>query len=1696
MSATEERVVRMRFDNAQFKQAAADTQTQLSGIDKAVSSAGKGKGLLDMASHMETVRVKASAMQVAAVTAISNIASKAVNAGLQMAKSLTLDPIKAGFDEYELKMKSIQTILSNTKGENLKSVTGYLNELNEYSDKTIYNFANMTTAIGKMTTAGIGLDDATKVVKGFHNMVALAGGDATQAAGAMEQFVYGLQAGKITALDWQSIATRGLGSSHLQRAFFETARAAGTLGDIPVGQTFEEWSKSVGGFKGSLESGWLTSDVAVKALGAMTGDVKNVQEMMALGFDKKTAEDMLDIAASATESATKVRTLTAFMGTLKEQIGSGWSQVMETIFGDFDEATNLFTKLSDITGKAVGGFFDYINGMLKSWDKMKGRLNLINAFKHIISPIAAILGAIAKAWGAAFPKKEGGSALASLSKGLEHLTRPLNVLGKLIRGELSPIEALIRLFQIAYNGVRKFINVITGMLGINLPSDNGFIKFFTDLSDKVLAASKQIQKLLKQGKGFKEALGSIDISMPSLPGMPKIPKLPGLPDIGGMMGGGESNVSGLTSGITGLSGSLASLKEADTSLTKGMIFNPDADISAGRVKDLGTLDDQMARTQAQAETLGDKASPILETLKDNFAAFMKGFNFEDLMASFNLAVLATFMISISRFMNTMSQSFQGFVGTGEALNGILDQAGNALKSFQTQAQAKLIINIAIAIGILAVSLWLLSRIPEDKLMTALIALGGVAAIIKVTLESFSNTVEKLDGKGLNVKMLALGASMILLAIAVSILASAMLKLNKVKWESVLKAGIAIYALVKAMERLSEMKKEDLLKSAFALMVVSGALIVFAMAIQKFASLDLKVFAEGLVYAALSLQVLTNTLDGFESSLTGALAMAVVVGALWLLVGVIEKFAKLDFKVFAEGLAYVAASLIVLVAAMYGFQSSLAGAVALVVAVGALYLLVGVIEAFAKLDWETFGKGLLMMTIGFVTLGALMALMGVFSPLILAGAAALLIFGAAMFLLGAGIMFLAKGMGALILISGGVVAAITAFATGAAIGFGVFLTSLALQAPIMKKSVLTILQSFIDTIVGAVPMIIDGVKRLWDAVMKELGGGKGGGPKQALMGEASKGWMEKLKDGILEKLPALVKAGSEILVKFLKALRSKAGDITEAGVALVASIIQGIGNKIGDIVAAAINLYMKFAEGIKNGLTTIVNTGIDLISAFLHDLATAIRNGSKAIGGGLKDVADAMKDVGIDIVKGMIQGVTSMIGDAMGAIGDLASGMVDKAKGILDIFSPSKVFQEIGKFVAQGMTKGIQDNAAAAIVATGSLVSGQIAVASEYISRFVQDLDQQAIKAGAKAAGVAKEAELAAKAAERAHQRAEKAEKAAAKTKKNKKDDKAARGLGRKADKLDDRAEAVSRKAERFDAKALRAEERAEEARQKAARAEEFEGASLIEKAEMRSEDAQGQMDAAKDAERLAAAKLAQAAALREEAKAKGVSKKDAKAMEKEADRLEKQARAQAAEANVQIELARQSAGDAMELQKQAGDEAAALFQARFEAEAKEDADAEAFEKLSDTEKAAERRRQADALQAKANADLQKAKELAYTDLEAANELADQAMDQAEQAREYRQEAEDFEKAAAQGTGISAAETGGTVVNLDPTAAASIAFNKYASRYDAGVAAAAGTRTVEFNQYNTSPEALSPAEVYRRTNNLLDHAIEKVTPSAA
>jgi len=357
----DQKVVEMRFDNSHFEKNTKESMSTLEKLKSKLNLSGASKGLEDLnksankvnmnglSSALDTVNSRFSAMEVIGVTALANITNSAVNAGKRMLKALTIDPVTTGFREYELKMDSVKTIMAST-GEDIATVNKYLEELNEYSDQTIYSFSDMTQNIGKFTNAGVGLEDAVMAIKGISNEAAVSGANANEAARAMYNFAQALSSGYVKLIDWKSIENANMATVEFKQELIDSAVALGTVVEVADGM-YETLSgktfNATQGFNDVLQEQWMTSEVLVETL-------------------KRYADETTDIGRKAKAAAQDVTKLTQVFDIAKEVAQSGWAKTWELIFGDLEQAKKIFTRFSETITDIQMFFIDMRNDFLEA----------------------------------------------------------------------------------------------------------------------------------------------------------------------------------------------------------------------------------------------------------------------------------------------------------------------------------------------------------------------------------------------------------------------------------------------------------------------------------------------------------------------------------------------------------------------------------------------------------------------------------------------------------------------------------------------------------------------------------------------------------------------------------------------------------------------------------------------------------------------------------------------------------------------------------------------------------------------------------------------------------------------------------------------------------------------------------------------------------------------------------------------------------------------------------------------------------------------------------------------------------------------------------------------------------------------------------------------------------------------------------
>ena len=418
MSKTiDDKVVEMRFDNSHFEKNVQTSLTTLQKLKQNLDLKGASKGLSEvnaaakkcdlspLGNGIQTVQAKFSALTVVGTTALMNLTNSAITAGKNIVSALTIDPVTTGFSEYELKMGSVQTIMAST-GASLDTVNKYLNELNEYSDKTIYSFSDMTQNIGKFTNAGVKLEDAVLAIKGISNEAAVSGANANEASRAMYNFAQALSAGYVKLIDWKSIELANMATTEFKQQLIDTAVEVGTLKKVTGGYQTEAKTTitATKNFNDSLQDQWMTTDVLIKTLG-------------------KYADETTDIGNKASKAATEVKTFSQLFDTLKESAQSGWATSWEIIVGDYTEAKNFLTWVNGIVGDIIGksaekrnNYLEEAFGESKGWEQLSAKIKKtgvsLNDFKTKAKEVAKSHGVDVDAL-----IKKHGSFAASLKEG-------------------------------------------------------------------------------------------------------------------------------------------------------------------------------------------------------------------------------------------------------------------------------------------------------------------------------------------------------------------------------------------------------------------------------------------------------------------------------------------------------------------------------------------------------------------------------------------------------------------------------------------------------------------------------------------------------------------------------------------------------------------------------------------------------------------------------------------------------------------------------------------------------------------------------------------------------------------------------------------------------------------------------------------------------------------------------------------------------------------------------------------------------------------------------------------------------------------------------------------------------------------------------------------------------------------------------
>ena len=1022
MSRTvDERVVSMQFDNKNFEKNVSTSMSTLEKLKQKLSFKGATKGLesidkaakkVDMSSlsdSVDTVGVRFSSLQVVATTALANITNSAVNTAKRMASAFTLDPIISGMQEYELQLNSVQTILANTQheGTNIDIVNRALDELNTYADKTIYNFSEMTRNIGTFTAAGVSLDKSVDAIKGIANLAAVSGSSSVQASTAMYQLSQALAAGKVSLMDWNSVVNAGMGGKVFQDALKRTATQMGTNVDAMI--------EKYGSFRESLtEGGWLTADVLTETLKQFAGAYSEA-DLIQQGYSESQAKEIVKMAQTAEEAATKVKTFTQLIDTTKEALGSGWAQTWRLVFGDFEQAKELWTGISDV----VSGFIndqsnarnELLGGALNSnLDKMKDNLDKVGVSSnkleeslsktltgkgYDVDALTEKYGSLAEAFKAgAVPanlltetlgtlKEEslkGADGLKITREEAENLWKEIDTLSQSVT-KLGGRDLLIDSFKNIFNGLASAVKPVTEAFREIFPPTTSeqlykAIESFHNLTENFKLSETSADNLKRTFKGL---FSILDIGKKAVTAV-----LDPLGDF--LFGGSIGSAAGSLLKIT------ASIGDLFTNLNKGLEagkgFSAISDAIGGV---LGVVSDAISGITGGVDNLGNTLSNIGTKISDVFNGIMDaasdvvGWFKENIDSSDIFAGLAGGGIFVllknlgglfKQAKDLLGGGLKGLLfgngddadaeSIGDKFSGILDSVHSSLASFTTGLNVASLVGVAGAVMMLSSAVRTLSDIEPAKVAYSTATIAALLGILNGGFRTMSKTLVKFNAKGL----IRAGVTMMTLAKAIDILATAMEKLSGLSWSGIAKGltGVTagLLALSGAFKIISSGKGINL-RSSIAILALAKACVILSDAMGSFSTLSWSEIARGLTAMGGALLELSGALSimskvGGFGSLLGSVGLVIAVQSLNEIAAGLEKLGGLSWSEIGKGLSAMGVALTEFTIALsvlskVGGFGSILGGTGLLIAVQSLNEISENLASLGGLSWSEIGKGL-------------------------------------------------------------------------------------------------------------------------------------------------------------------------------------------------------------------------------------------------------------------------------------------------------------------------------------------------------------------------------------------------------------------------------------------------------------------------------------------------------------------------------------------------------------------------------------------------------------------------------------------------------------------------------------------------------------------------------------------------------------------
>lgn len=160
----------------------------------------------------------------------------------------------------------------------------------------------------------------------------------------------------------------------------------------------------------------------------------------------------------------------------------------------------------------------------------------------------------------------------------------------------------------------------------------------------------------------------------------------------------------------------------------------------------------------------------------------------------------------------------------------------------------------------------------------------------------------------------------------------------------------------------------------------------------------------------------------------------------------------------------------------------------------------------------------------------------------------------------------------------------------------------------------------------------------------------------------------------------------VITSAVNSVKSTVSSVFNAIKSTVTSVMEGIKSTITNAWNNVKSTVTSAVNGVKSIVTNVFNSLKSVVSSAMTGVRTAISNGWNAAKSFLTSIN--LTSIGRNIIEGLINGIKAMAGRVASAVKGVIDGVTKTAKNLLGINSPSKVFTQYGEWTGEGLEIGL------------------------------------------------------------------------------------------------------------------------------------------------------------------------------------------------------------------------------------------------------------------------------------------------------------------------------------------------------------------------------------------------------------------------